>query len=507
MMAVWRSLPERSLQRCVGRLSLALVVSGIWSILAPPASALFSVDVGSATGPAGQSVQIDVRLTSGGGEAIATQNDILFQPALVDLVKASDCRINSDISLLTEDCQDDPTCCPCKNLSRDLADCPGAEGCPRLCEAGDNAGNACASDQDCPAGTCVADPAFDGYRRFRGIILSLDNTNSIDQSGNGVVLYTCTFTITEGASGVATLTNLNTRASDASGDSLDVVGDDGEIIIAAAGASPTPTSTQAPSSPTAPSATPASPTPAATPGPAGGVTLIVGDASGDPGESVTVTVQFFPGQPDGMPGGADEISLLGFLLDFHRPPDLDFDPTDADADGVPDAIVFNPDGNPDLDRFVLGVLNPDLAATTRILDIEVGLASGDTDTIPGGTLMTVSLIIPPQSPGSEHSIEPREVRAFDRNGTRFSATSLVTGVVRANAPPPPDTPGPIQVDIDTKGGGCAVVAASTSLHAPFWLLVGLLMVRRGRSRSAGSLGRLVTAKRQHHGSPRRMPTA
>ncbi len=248
----------------------------------------------------------------------------------------------------------------------------------------------------------------------------------------------------------------------------------------------TGTPTGSPGTPTTatPSRTPTvSQTPTVTPTPTPGIELIVGGASGTAGERVTVTVEFFPAESDGKPRGPDSITQLGFQLSFrnnpaNESPKLDFDPTDANHDGVPNDIVFNPDGA--FDGFKVTVLNLDSVADTAVLDLEVSSTSGTGQTLPAGTLMTVTFTI---RKSGELRIEPLDVRPSDASGAVYTATRLVTGVVHA-APPATFTPEPTQpvkVDVATKGGGCVVDARGSSEWAPLTLLA-IVLVARGFSK-------------------------
>jgi hypothetical protein len=143
-----------------------------------------TISIENATGAAGGIVQVDIILATSAGESVAgTQNDILFDGAMANLGMASACRINPAISDDAEGCEDDPNSGPCKTLNRSLAD-------------------------------------VEGGRRLRGLVLSLSNTTLITPADSTVVLYTCDFTVPEGATGTIPLGNSNCGASDPSGGAL-----------------------------------------------------------------------------------------------------------------------------------------------------------------------------------------------------------------------------------------------------------------------------------------------
>jgi hypothetical protein len=206
------------------------------------------INVGNAVGGPGQQVTITVTLVTEGDVVAATQNDIVFDPAIVDLPMVSSCRINPTISNLSEECQNDPTSGPCKALSRNLGDCPGAAGCPQLCTGGTNDGQSCSTVADCPGGgTCDADPAFDGFKRFRGLVFTTDNTNPITDQAE-FEIYTCTFNLTGDVGESAVLNNINVGGSDSSGAPVDTTGGNGQIDIVGA-PTDTPTATETPTVP------------------------------------------------------------------------------------------------------------------------------------------------------------------------------------------------------------------------------------------------------------------
>jgi len=187
------------------------------------------VQVGSANAdPNSTTVQISVSMVTSDASIAGVQNDIIFDPALVDLSKASDCVINPDIGDKLAECDEDPQTAPCKQLQRNLADCPAAAGCPEGSE---------------------------GLKRFRAIILSTANVNTIPDG----VLYTCNFTV-KAASGTAMLENLNFGSSDPGGTAVTTDGCNGQVVIGGGPVVDTPTPTETPTEQEEPTLTPVPPT-------------------------------------------------------------------------------------------------------------------------------------------------------------------------------------------------------------------------------------------------------
>jgi hypothetical protein len=57
----------------------------------------------------------------------------------------------------------------------------------------------------------------------------------------------------------------------------------------------------------------------------------------DLGDSVVVPLIFRQGRGDGLPGGPDEVTAFSICLDFDQE-QLEFDASDEDSDGIPDAL-------------------------------------------------------------------------------------------------------------------------------------------------------------------------
>jgi len=224
--------------------------------------------------------------------------------------------------------------------------------------------------------------------------------------------------------------------------------------------------------------------------PAPGIELLVGDASGSPGEPVSITVRFVPAPDDGLPFGPDEINHLDLLLDFNGSPGLDFDGTDADGDGVPDSIVFDPDGNPSLAPFAVTVLGSD-APATRILRIAIAPASPGDHALPAATLITITLVVPADAPpGSTGRVNPVEVRPADLEGTIHPVERLVPGVVQVLAVPTATVQRPTPTADrgsrrrDDDDDGCHVTAPPHAPPAtPLLVLPSLFFALRRRRRN------------------------
>ena len=69
-----------------------------------------------------------------------------------------------------------------------------------------------------------------------------------------------------------------------------------------------------------------------------GPDLAIAAATGQAQGNATVNVFFRPGPAGGAPGGPDEIAALVFSIDYDETK-LSFDPSDANGDGIPDAII------------------------------------------------------------------------------------------------------------------------------------------------------------------------
>lgn len=175
--------------------------AGLILCAATMASAV-TITVGTVEGEPGTAVSVPVSLDTEGASVAGVQNDIIFDPAIVNLAGASACTINPAIGDRLPECDEDPQAAPCKSLQRNLADCPAAAGCPEGSE---------------------------GLRRFRGIILSTANVNEIP-SGD---LFTCEFQVQPDAAvgAVAELQNLNVGASDPTGTALDTTGVAGSVTV------------------------------------------------------------------------------------------------------------------------------------------------------------------------------------------------------------------------------------------------------------------------------------
>jgi hypothetical protein len=171
-----------------------------------------AIEISYAASVPGEQVEVAIVLRSHGHEVAGVQNDIIFDPAVVDLEEPSGCKINPAIGDRLDECGEDPPTAACKSLQHNLAECPAAAGCP---------------------------DGSEGLKRFRGIVLSISNLNTIPDGE----LYRCTFTVAADADLTlgAPLLCVNAGTSDPGGNALTTSCRDGEIL--APGGTPRPTRT------------------------------------------------------------------------------------------------------------------------------------------------------------------------------------------------------------------------------------------------------------------------
>lgn len=163
-----------------------------------------SVDVGSASGAAGQQVMFAVSLSTAGAIVAGVQDDIAFDsintPVAATPTGRPDCAVNPSIG---------------KQATAFAFQPPG-----------------------CSGAACTA---------FRAIVISFSN---VDPIPDGSVMYTCKVDIAAGAAaGTYPLTVSNVGMSTPDGQPIVSTGTSGEIIVGG-GPSPTPTATPAPAGPT-----------------------------------------------------------------------------------------------------------------------------------------------------------------------------------------------------------------------------------------------------------------
>ncbi len=159
-----------------------------------------SIDIRSAVGMPGSTVDVAVTLASRGVTVTSAGNDIVFDPTLVNLDSASSCAIDPTISASAPGCESDFYDGPCKLLQGEIRDCDQSPGCP---------------------------PGSEGKRRFRATVFAITNVNPIPDA----VLYSCRFTVAPGASGVLALQNFRIRAADVDGAVVPSQGADGQIVV------------------------------------------------------------------------------------------------------------------------------------------------------------------------------------------------------------------------------------------------------------------------------------
>ncbi|MBI1817634.1 MAG: hypothetical protein HYR72_21870 [Deltaproteobacteria bacterium] len=196
----------------------------------PASGSAVSIDVGDATVHPGGAFTISVTLSTNGYTVSGTQNDILFDPTVVDLVSTTSCRINPAISTHDAACETGSASAPCKTLALSIHDCRDVALCPSY---GDN------------------------RKMLRAIVVAFDNINPIPDGE----LYSCTF-LAQGDEASATLGNLGIIAAASNGDALPAEGRDGAVILTGptttrrATATRLPTGTPTPFDAEAPTATP-----------------------------------------------------------------------------------------------------------------------------------------------------------------------------------------------------------------------------------------------------------
>jgi hypothetical protein len=178
----------------------------------PIRTSAVSMEISYAASAPGEQVEVAVVLHGHGHEVAGVQNDIIFDPAVVDLEKPSSCKINPAIGDRLAECDEDPSAAACKSLQHNLAECPAAAGCP---------------------------DGSEGLKRFRGIVLSISNLNTIPDGE----LYRCRFSVAADADLTlgAPLLCVNAGASDPDGNALTTSCRDGDIL--APGGTPQPTRT------------------------------------------------------------------------------------------------------------------------------------------------------------------------------------------------------------------------------------------------------------------------
>jgi hypothetical protein len=156
--------------------------------------------VNDAEGEEGSSVDVAVSLLTAGKVVASAEHDLLFDSSILQLPDpASDCEINPALGVGQPGCLSDPQVGPCKTLQRNLANCPGATGCP---------------------------PGFTG-KRLHAVVTSIDNKNPIPEGS----LYTCRFQISDGFLGATWVDTVNEKATAPDGSTLLADGINGFVTI------------------------------------------------------------------------------------------------------------------------------------------------------------------------------------------------------------------------------------------------------------------------------------
>ncbi len=309
-----------------------------------------------------------------------------------------------------------------------------------------------------PSG-CTAGTTCTGVR---SLVLALDNVSPI---ANGSVLYTCKVAIASSASaGEKTLSNTNTGASDPAGVALPSEGTDGRVIVA---------------------------------GGASDATIIVGDASGDAGTNVTVSVSLETGTD--VAGTQNDIAFaapLAVVAKANGKPDCT---ANAEIDKGGTSFAFQPAGCTagtctGIRALVLALDNVAPIPTGSVLyTCNVSIAAEATGTAPlpcsnpgasdpnGGALLaectsgTITI-------GGE---PPVETPTNTPTATEPPTESTPTATATQTSAPPTASSTPTRTATQTGGGGfdddgCAVVAPTQASNG--WLLLlpaaALLWLRR-----------------------------
>jgi hypothetical protein len=151
-------------------------------------------------GEAGNSVEVAVSLETAGKVVARVEHDLLFDSAILQLVEpAVDCEINPALGVAEPSCADAPEEGPCKTLQRNLANCPGATGCPS---------------------------GFTG-KRLHAVVASGSNSNAIPDA----VLYTCRFHVAEGFLGATWVDSASAQAKAPNSSGLTTAGVNGLVTI------------------------------------------------------------------------------------------------------------------------------------------------------------------------------------------------------------------------------------------------------------------------------------
>jgi MYXO-CTERM domain-containing protein len=231
----------------------------------------------------------------------------------------------------------------------------------------------------------------------RALVLALDN---VDPIPDGSVLYTCQIAIAASASaGEKTLSNTNTGASDPDGGALTTTGTDGRVIVA---------------------------------GGASDATIIVGDATGDPGTTTTFDVSLETGTD--VAGTQNDIA---FAAPISIP---------ARSNGRPDCAV-----NPDIEKGGTSfAFQPSgCTAGTDCTGVRaLVLALDNVDPIPTGSVMyTCQLAIAADSSGTAE-LTCSNPGASDPNGGAL-LTECTNGTVTIGGEGPTATPTETPSEVET----------------------------------------------------------
>jgi len=156
--------------------------------------------VNGGAGESGGQIEIAVSLFTAGLDVARVEQDLLFDDSVLQILEpATDCQINPALGAAQPGCIGEPQVGPCKTLQRNLADCPGAAGCPQ---------------------------GFTGKRLHIGVV-SIYNRNPIPDG----TLYRCRFTASAGVSGTTSVDSRNEQAYDPNNSDLPTDGINGLVTV------------------------------------------------------------------------------------------------------------------------------------------------------------------------------------------------------------------------------------------------------------------------------------
>lgn len=188
-------------------------------------SCVLTLEIGNAVAVPGDDAEVEIRVDVA-ASIVAFQNDIIFDPKLLDL-NDKDCSIEPAIGNDLPECSDDLSDAPCKELNRHVLTCA---------EANLSCGEGFVCPPECP-------PGLEEFDKFRALVLNIspDKYRTLIPSG---VVYRCRFHVREDVSpGTnAPLICANTKGSTEYGTLVPMSCRDGQISIKQANSNAAPAS-------------------------------------------------------------------------------------------------------------------------------------------------------------------------------------------------------------------------------------------------------------------------